>query len=95
MGAPFDYLALLKHHNGVGMADGGQTVGNYKWFLPFISRSRPCSMCRSVRVSTELVASSSTKIGVLAMAARAIFKKLALTLRKVGSVALDNGVHSP
>lgn len=30
VGAPFDYLALLKHHNGVGMADGGQTVGNYK-----------------------------------------------------------------
>ena len=91
MGAPFDYLALLKHHNGVGMADGGQTVGNYKWFA-LHKRSRPCSMCRSVRVSTELVASSSTKIGVLAMAARAIFKKLALTLRKVGSVALDNGV---
>ena len=33
----------------------------------------PISMWRSVRVSTELVASSSTSMGALLMAARAMF----------------------
>ena len=33
MGAPFDNLAVLKHHYGVGMADGGETVSDYKGSL--------------------------------------------------------------
>ena len=36
-------------------------------------RSMPFSIMRSVRVSTELVASSSTRIGALLSAARAMF----------------------
>ena len=38
-----------------------------------IRRSMPCSMCFSVRVSTELVASSRIRIGALETAARAMF----------------------
>ena len=41
---------------------------------PAMSRSMPCSMSFSVRVSMELVASSRISTGGLAQAARAMFK---------------------
>ena len=72
MVAALDDLAVLQHHDGVGVADGGQPVCNHKDVRPSISRSIPFSIRASVRVSMELVASSRISTGGSATAARAM-----------------------
>ncbi len=52
----------------------------------------PFSISRSVRVSTELVASSSTQNRRFAERGARDIQKLALSLRKIRAVAFDYGI---
>ena len=73
MVAALNDLPVLQHHDRIGVADCRKPVGDDKGRPIAISRCMPCSMCFSVRVSTELVASSRIRIGALETAARAMF----------------------
>ena len=73
MVAALNDLPVLQHHDRIGVATVESRWAMTKVVRSAISRSMPCSMCFSVRVSTELVASSRIRIGALETAARAMF----------------------
>lgn len=67
------YAALLQDHYGLGVADGGETVGYHtKTVRPDIRASIPSWTIASVRVSMDEVASSIIMTGGSATAARAM-----------------------
>ena len=72
MGAALDDAAVVQYHDGVGVAHGGQPVGDDEDGAAVISASMPCWTIASVRVSIELVASSRIITGGSATAARAM-----------------------
>lgn len=72
MASPLYNFTVLKNHDCIGIAYRRKSVRYNKGSPVFISLSIPCSICFSVLVSTELVASSRTSIGAFESAALAI-----------------------
>ena len=81
MRALLDDAAVVHHEDGVGVPDGRQPVGDDEARAARIRRAIARWMRTSVRVSTELVASSRIRIGGSARNARAIVEQLLLARR--------------
>jgi hypothetical protein len=73
VGAALDDAPLVQHHDEVGVADGGQAMGD-RDRGPALAARRSSAACtaRSVSASSALVASSRTRTGGSRRIVRAI-----------------------